>query len=184
MPSIQNCFSKYLLIKYIMRAMASQITGVSLVFAIVCSGADQRKYHSSASLALVRGIPQRGYVSIWWRHHAIAQCERRSKTNGRPFSKWSIWWSVLKSLLLTTFNLPEYTTVLQFNNFIQVRNIWYMHYSDVILSAIASQITGISIVYPCADQRKHQISVSPASPHKGPVSRKMFPFDNVIMEYT
>ena len=40
----------------IMRAMASQITGVSLVCSTVCSGADQGKYQSSASLAFVRGI--------------------------------------------------------------------------------------------------------------------------------
>ena len=37
----------------IMSAMASQITGVSIVCSAVCSGADQRKYQSSASLAFV-----------------------------------------------------------------------------------------------------------------------------------
>ena len=37
-------------------AMASQITGVSIVCSTVCSGVDQRKHQSSASLALVRGI--------------------------------------------------------------------------------------------------------------------------------
>ena len=70
------------------------------------------------------------------------------------------------------------------------------HYNDVIMSVIASQITGIAIVYStvCSgtDQRKHQSSASLAfvrgihrrpvnSLHKGPVTRKMFPFDNVIM---
>ena len=40
----------------IMRAMASQITSVSTVWLPVCSGADQIKYQSSASLAFVRGI--------------------------------------------------------------------------------------------------------------------------------
>ena len=40
----------------IMRAMASQITGVLTVCSTVCSGADQRTLQSSASLALVRGI--------------------------------------------------------------------------------------------------------------------------------
>ena len=71
-----------------------------------------------------------------------------------------------------------------------------MHYGDVLMGAIASQITGISIVYsivfPCADQRKHKNSASLAfvrrihqwpvnSHHKGPMPRKMFPFDGVIM---
>ena len=71
---------------------------------------------------------------------------------------------------------------------------WY--YSDVIMSAMASQIACISIVcstvYPGAYQRKHQSSVSLAfvrginrwpvdSPHKGPVARKMVLFDDVII---
>ena len=37
-------------------AIASQITGVSIVYPTVCSGADQRKLRSSASLAFVKGI--------------------------------------------------------------------------------------------------------------------------------
>ena len=71
------------------------------------------------------------------------------------------------------------------------------HYSDVITIAMTSQITTVSIVYStvCSgtDQRKHQSSASLAfvrgihrwlvnSPHKGPVKRKMFPFDDVIMD--
>ena len=71
-----------------------------------------------------------------------------------------------------------------------------IHYNDVIMSTIASQITSLTIIYSSvksgADERKHQSSASLAfvrgihrwpvnSPHKGPVSRKMFPFDDVIM---
>ena len=66
------------------------------------------------------------------------------------------------------------------------------HYSDVVMGEIASQITCVSIVHSTfcsgADQRKYQSSASLAyvrgihrwpvkSPHKGPVMRKMFPFD-------
>ena len=82
------------------------------------------------------------------------------------------------------------------------------HYNDVIMSAKASQITSLSIVCPNAhsgadqrknhsraDQRKHQSSASLAfvrgihrwpvnSPHNGPVTRKMFPFDDVIMRWS
>ena len=72
--------------------------------------------------------------------------------------------------------------------------IW--HYSDVIMSTTASQITVVSIVYSTvhsyADQRKHQSSATLAfvrgihrwpvnSPHKGPVTHEMFPFDDVII---
>ena len=71
------------------------------------------------------------------------------------------------------------------------------HYGDVTLTAIASQITSLTIVYSTvysdADQRKHQSSPSLAfvlgihrgpvnSPHKWPVTRKIFPFDGVIMQ--
>ena len=64
------------------------------------------------------------------------------------------------------------------------------------MSTMASQITSLTIVYSTiysgADQRKHQSSASLTfvrgiqrwpvnSPHKGPVTRKMFPFDDVIM---
>ena len=59
------------------------------------------------------------------------------------------------------------------------------------MGAIASQITsftiGYSIVYSDADQRKHQSSALLAfvrpmnSLHKWPVTREMFPFDDVIM---
>ena len=70
------------------------------------------------------------------------------------------------------------------------------HYDDVIMGTMASQITCLTIVYSAlysgADQRKHQSSASLAfvrgihrgpvnSPHKWPVTRKMFPFDDVIM---
>ena len=39
-----------------MSAMASQITGVSVVYSTICSGTDQRKPKSPALLAFVRGI--------------------------------------------------------------------------------------------------------------------------------
>ena len=39
-----------------MSAMATQITGVSIVCSAVCSGGDQRKHQSSASVDFVRGI--------------------------------------------------------------------------------------------------------------------------------
>ena len=70
------------------------------------------------------------------------------------------------------------------------------HYDDVIMTMLASQITSLtvvySIVYSGVNQRKHQSSASLAFvreihrgpvnfPHKWPVTRKIFPFDDVIM---
>ena len=70
-------------------------------------------------------------------------------------------------------------------------------YTDVIMGTMASQITSLTIVsstvYSGTDQIKYYSSASLAfvreihrwpvnSPHKGPVTRKMFPFDDVIMK--
>ena len=78
---------------------------------------------------------------------------------------------------------------------LQVCDKGCIHYCDVIMTTTASQITSLTIVYLTvysdADQRKHQSSASLAfvrgihrgpvnSPHKRPVTRKMFPFDDVI----
>ena len=72
-----------------------------------------------------------------------------------------------------------------------------IHYDDVIMGTMTSQITSPTIVYSTvysdAGQRKHQSSASLAfvrgiywgpvnSPHKRPVTRKMFPFHDVIMD--
>ena len=82
--------------------------------------------------------------------------------------------------------------------------IWFHHghlytnnqYCDVKMGAIPSQITSLTIVYSTvysdADQRKHQSSAALAfvrgihrGPvnflHKWPVTRKIFPFGDVIM---
>ena len=61
-PSAAKCMLVKMTMHYIetiMSAVASQITGVSIVYSNVCSGADRRKYQSSMSLAFVRGIRRR-----------------------------------------------------------------------------------------------------------------------------
>ena len=71
------------------------------------------------------------------------------------------------------------------------------HYSDVIMSAMASQFTGYSFVCLTVIQRqdesKHQSSASPVPARGNPavtggslsqraeVTRKVFPFDDAIM---
>ena len=64
----------------------------------------------------------------------------------------------------------------------------HSRYNDVIKSEMASQITGISIAFSVvcsdADNRKLPSSATLAfvnSLHKGPMMRKTFPFDEVIM---
>ena len=78
----------------------------------------------------------------------------------------------------------------------QLMNIIITHYNDGTMGTMASQITSLKIVfstvYSGPDQRKHNSSASLAfvqgihrgpvnSPHKWPVTRKMFPFDGIIM---
>ena len=85
------------------------------------------------------------------------------------------------------FKIYKHTLTLQYEE----------HYDDVIMIMLASQITSLTVVYSTVysdvNQRKHQSSASLAFvweihrgpvnfPHKGPVTRKMFPFDDVIMK--
>ena len=82
----------------------------------------------------------------------------------------------------------------------KIMKVIFMSYicKVVQMGTIASQITTLAIIYSIAyssaDPRKHQSSASLAfvqgihrgpvnSPHKWPVTRKMIPFDDVIMLY-
>ena len=106
---------------------------------------------------------------------------------------WKLW--------LDTAAIPikHYITGLVLTTLYGSMVLTSLHYCDVIMGAIASQITSLIIIYSTVysdvDQGKHQSSVSLAfvrgihrwpvnSPHKWPVTRKMFPFDDVIMEST
>ena len=70
------------------------------------------------------------------------------------------------------------------------------YYNDVIMSAVASQITSVSSIcsagcYGADEKKTSKLRVtglcelnSPVTgefPHKGPVTRRMFPFDDLIM---
>ena len=100
---------------------------------------------------------------------------------------YSVLWVPLAFYVLFWLSLVNFTHAFQG---------YFTHYSDVIMGAIASQITSPTIVYSTVysdtDQRKRQSSASLAfvrgihrspvnSPHKWPVTRKMRPFDDVIM---
>ena len=113
-----------------MGTIVSQITSLTIVYSTVYSGADQRKYQSSASLAFVRGIHQ-GLVNsphkwpvtlknvpIWWCHHVmddscleniniiicmwhVAWCYDIFQKLWRPFRvRFTILWYLYFSLIL------------------------------------------------------------------------------------
>ena len=114
------------------------------------------------------------YIMTWWHGYTVRV------TGGFPYmassmqtSSWAYVWLIYQGW--------------QFQS---------SHYSDTIMNAMESQITGVSIVYStvCSggDQRKHQSSASLVfvrgihrlpvnSPHKGPVTRKMLRHNDVMM---
>ena len=154
-----------------MHTMACQITGNSTVCSTIHSGSHGRIHPSPMLLTPCEGKPpvisgfpaQRASsaenVSMSWHHHVM-------------FLPCSDVWAVDESSVLL------------------------LHYGDIIIGTMASQITSLtivySIVYSDVDQRKHQSSTSLAfvqgihrrpvnSPHKWPVTWKMFLFHDVIM---
>ena len=126
------------------------------------------------------------------------------KNSARPFGIINVWmnfanatnWNsrhvfihIHKTALVTHLRDPSLRRSIQFEMICH-------HYSDVKISAMASQITGVSIAYltVCSgpNQIKYQSSASLAfmmgvhrwpmnSPHKGPVTWKMLPLDDVIL---
>ena len=105
-----SCSCQYNYNDVIMDTMASQITGVSFVCPTVCSGTDQMKHQSSASLAFVRGIHRwipsaqmasnAENASIWWRHHGKlghfyvtfrGVARRRQRGPGLNFKMSKMW---------------------------------------------------------------------------------------------
>ena len=104
------------------------------------------------------------------------------------------WYSVFKSNHCNSLEARGVGVQMGWSDLTRM-GMYHHHHNDVIMSSLASQITSLtnvySTVYSRADQRKHQNSASLAfvwgihgwpvySPHKGPVTRKMFPFDDVI----
>ena len=151
----------------------------------------------------------RRHIKFCSQHYACWWCssQRRSAILWHPynydknFGMFLIRWEIL------VFNThcpvhPLSNRLNTYTSFGRLSSVWVAktsfvdHYSGFIMSAMASQITSLTIVYSTvcsgADHKKHQSSASLASvrgihrwpvnsPHKGPVTRKMFPFDDVIM---
>ena len=114
-------------------------------------------------------------------------------------TSWNIWICFQDYFSLLWESLLCFAFIKAFcRSIYQDLKLCIYHYSDVIMGGMASQITSLTIVYSTVysstDQRKHQSSASLAfvggihqwpvkSPHKGPVTRKMLPFDDVIMVF-
>ena len=181
-----------------MTTKASQITSLTIVYSTVYSDADQRKHQNSASLAFLWGIHRDRWIPL-------TKGQLRGKCFHLMTSPWSRngWVNILSMYRLPVCRYhnngnKKHSLYRLFNTklFIPWTNDGIFHYSDVIMGAMSSQMTGVSIVCTTvcsgADQRKHQSSASLAfvrgihrsqvnSPHKGPVTGKLSPLDDVIM---
>ena len=93
-----------------MGAIASQITSLMIIYSIINSGADQRKYQSSASPvssefpAQMASNTENAY--IWWRHHGMP-CYEISTNVCTMFENWMKQRST-KSNLAKWISLVEY----------------------------------------------------------------------------
>ena len=134
---------------------------------------------------------------------ALVHIMARHRTGDRPLSEPMM----VRSLTHICVTRPQWVidlTHVRQNYFcsaseVALNDMAKIHNSDVIMSTMESQITSFTSVYSTVYlgvcQRKYQSSASLAfvrgihrwpvnSPHKGPVTRKMFPFDDVIMNHT
>ena len=137
-----------------MVAVAAQITGISAVCSTVSSGADQRKHRSFAPLTFVRGIH---------RWSVVSPHESPVTRKMFPFDDVILYHSV--SWLV--WNLIDIDPVLEYDMFTRFSN------------SRARIYTGWSNLITVTSLECHQITGG--SPHKGPGTREMFPFDDVIM---
>ena len=117
-----------------MGVKASQITGVSFVYSIVCSGANQRKHQSFASLAFggeftgTGDFPQSTSnaenVPIWWRRDAfMAMITEAQITMGTYIF-------VLPVCIIT--NMPEYFIMFSF-----WLSSWWRHQMEAFSALLA-----------------------------------------------
>ena len=112
----------------IMGAMTFHITGFSIVSSTVCSGADQRKHQSSASLAFVRGNHQ------WPMNYTHKQITRKMFPlddviigywmTRMPFSDCRN--SVLWYTCSMHFRLPKLSHVCVFD--VWIKRVFYLHF--------------------------------------------------------
>ena len=141
--------------------------------------------------------PRRAFTAWYGQHTKLAAENAQMWVSSHMLSSHRL--AILHILLLSAHLVLSLSCKIYFvwSAHVYIYSNSKCHYSDVIMGAMASQITILTIVYSTvysdADQRKHQSSVSLASvwgihrrpvksPHKWPVTRKMFPFDDVIMQ--
>ena len=149
---------------------------------IVSSGADERKHQNSGSPAFVSGIhgwpvnsPHKGPVTRKMFQFDVREIDAYPKC----------WFRIEYHIMVWDGKLPGTILLHVYCN---------RHYNDVIMTTIAShQPTGclLNRLFRRRSKKTSKLRVTGLcvgnssgpvnSPHKGPVTRKMFPFADVIM---
>ena len=155
-------------------------SGVSIVCPTFCWGADQIKTPKLHVTGLCEGNPPvtGGFplqnasnaenVSIWWRHHALlVTCTvMPSAFLITYYTRWQKAWSPL------LWRHNEHDSV----SYHQPRGCLL----DRLFRRRSKKTSKLRVTGLCAGNSPGPVN----SPHKGPVTRKMFPFDDVIMHST
>ena len=110
-----------------MCTMASKIIDVSIVYSTVCSGADQRKHQSSASLAFVKGIP-------WW----PVNSPHKGPVTRKMFPLYDV---IMKFCHVTQLDQArrQYNTKIRVDHF-SLKQSWLMCRDNVIQSVAAVSV--------------------------------------------
>ena len=188
----------------IMDAIASQITSPASVYLAVYSGADQRKHQSSALLAFAGNSPGTGEfpaqmannaenVSIWWRHHGFL-LQRTGNTKFWSFLCWQSEHVVNKQnkkqnktkkqkptellVIWDALTLKRcHSLLLRHNGGDGVTYYWRLHFwLNCWFRRRSKKTSKLRVTDLCEG---NWLVVN--SQHKRSVTRKMFPFDDVIM---
>ena len=187
-----------------MNAMASQITSLTIVYSAVYSGADQSKHQSFASLAFVWGIHRRPVNSPrkWPVTRKMFPFDEVIMWNNNDIT---FTWQIACLNMGTVWILAQHQVIDRKVNTHDVDSNLKLHYIYSLyhdaLRWRHNDHDGVSNHQPrgCLlnrsfgrrSKKTSKLRVtglcegnSPGpvnSPHKGPVTRKMFPFDDVIM---
>ena len=149
-----------------MGAIASQITSLTIVHSTVYSDTDQRKHQSSASLAFVRGI-HRGPVNsphkwpVTRKMFPFDDVIMFLNTDSGGINIFVCKCNIQNVLTRHGQKISYSTDGFVFlKNIFETENVWpRLHYNDVIMSAMASQITSLTIVYSTVYSGADQTSI-------------------------
>ena len=163
-PGIILCMHHYS--DFLMGAMASQLTSPTIVDLMVYWGADQIKYQSSASLAFVRGIhwwpvnsPHKWPVTrIMFHLITLSWCTQPMRDNVTLLRHLSLAGGIYKMIPAVVEQQTPFCLISIINIILDTGAV-QGHYSDVMMSGTASQITSIAIVRSlvCSDAEQRNL---------------------------